>query len=190
MTGVPAPLDLRPQTATAVAGTNDPRPASQPPALSWTAPEYLLREKSVLWYAGFGVLMALLLFAAFLMRSFLSGVVFALLGTLVLLYSERPPRSVRFSISRDHLTINDRRYVLRDLDRFNIIETPTHPQADGAPGHLLLIRGRRTLLPLLHLPLAADVEPETVRRALRRLIKEDADLREPLADLVAHGLGF
>lgn len=149
-----------------------------------------MREKSVLWYAAFGVLMALLLFAAFLMKSFLTGVVFALLGVLVMLYSERPPRTVRFAIGRDHLTINDRRYILRDLDRFNIVETPTHPQPDGSPGHLLLIRGRRMVLPLLHLPLAPDIDPDAVRRALRRLVQEDADLREPLADLVAHGLGF
>lgn len=179
-----ATLDLRKNSAVATALEQPARPKeprSPESALSWEAPEFVAQEKSALWYAAFGIAMALLLFAAFLMRSFLSGVVFVLLGVLVLLYSERPPRTARFQIGKEGLLVNNRRYPFQELDAFNIVESKSGP--------LALIRGRRLLLPLLHVPLA-DQDQDAVREALRSGIKEDHDLREPLADLLAHRLGF
>lgn len=184
---MPDTLNLRQTTATNPAASVE-APAAQAaplslnvPALVWETPEFHPQQKGVLWYAIFGVAMAALVFIAFLLRSFLSGVVFVLSGLLVLLYSERPPRTLRIQITRDDLIMNDRRYLLRDLDAFNIVESPT--------GMLALIRSRRLVMPLIHLPLA-DQDPELVRRALRRGIKEDTNLREPLPDLLAHWLGF
>lgn len=177
-------IDLRPRTDVAPSETSTDVASSQyaaPSVLSWEALEHVVQEKNALWYAVFGVAMALLIFAAFLMRSFLSGVVFALLGVLVLLYSERLPKTVRFQITKDALIVNNRRYPFQELDAFHIVETPHGP--------LALIRGRRLILPLVHVPLA-DQDPDTVQKALQSGIKEDQDLREPLADLLAHWVGF
>ena len=171
-----------PPTPAATVATAEPQPLPPTlPALAWETSEFHPQPKGALWYAVFGVGMAALVFVAFLLRSFLSGVVFTLSGVLILIYSERPPRSLRIRISRDDLTINDRRYLLRDLDAFNIAESPS--------GMLALIRSKRLIMPLLHLPLG-DQAPEAVRRALRRGVKEDVNLHEPLPDLLAHWLGF
>lgn len=181
---MPATVDLRQNAAPAAAPTRDAvirQPATGSRNLEWSAPEYIVREKSIVWYAVFGVLLAVLLFVAFLMKSFLTGVVFVLAGLLILLYSERPPRPFRFQLQKDRLLVNDRRYLYADLERYNIVET--------IHGPLLLIHGKRLLLPLIHVPLA-DTDPDTVRAAIGAGIKEDPNLREPLPDLIAHWLGF
>lgn len=160
----------------------DPAPIAPPDdALSWETPEYHAQPKTALWYAVFGVVLALLIFSAVLTRSFLSGVVFVLIGVLILLYSERPPRIIRFALTRETLAINDRLYPFSALDAFNIVDSPTGP--------LLLIRSRRLVMPLLHVPLA-DQDRDAVRAILRPHLREDADLHESTIDLLAHRLGF
>lgn len=182
---MPAALDL--QTTTAVktreAAPTQPtaRTRTEPDLLAWETLEYHLPPKSLLWYGVFGVALAALLFTAFLMRSFLTGVVFVLLGLLVLLYSERPPRALRVRLTPNALFLNDRRYLYADLDAFHIVESPT--------GMLALIRSKRLVMPLLHVPLD-DTDPERVRATLARSLTEDPDLREPLPDILAHYLGF
>lgn len=152
-----------------------------PPLLTWETPEHHLQPKTLAWYAVFGVVMAILLFTAFLMRSFLSGTVFVLLGILVLLYSERSPRLLQVQLTPSALILNDRRYLWKDLDAFNIVESPK--------GNLALFRSRRLVMPLIHVPLA-DEDPEAVRTIFSREVKEDPELHEPLPDLLAHYLGF
>lgn len=181
---MPPALDLREvvQTKTDAPTTTGGSPRAAPqPLLTWETPEHHLRPKTISWYAIFGVAMAILLFTAFLMRSFLSGAVFVLLGILVLLYSERSPRPLRVQLLPSALILNDRRYLWKDLDAFNIVESPT--------GMLALFRSRRLVMPLIHVPLA-DEDPEAVRAILSREVKEDTQLREPLPDLLAHYLGF
>lgn len=183
---MPDTVNLRQDPAATSSPPLPAAPADQPfppnlPLLSWETAEFHLQPKNTLWYAVFGIAMAALLFVAFLLRSFLSGVVFVLSGVLILIYSERSPRLLRVQITRDDLVINNRRYLLRDLDAFNVVESPT--------GMLALIRSRRLVMPLLHLPLS-DQDPESVRRALRRGVKEDPELREPFPDILAHWLGF
>lgn len=180
-----ATLDLRsppPGANPTTSPTDTPSPAPPSP-LAWEAPEYHVRPKSLAWYAGFGAAFALLLFTAFLMRSFLTGVVFGLLGLLILLYSERSPKTVRFSLSPESLTVNDRRYPLRELDAFNVVDSLT------GTGFILLIRSRRLFMPLIHVPLGTQ-DSEAVRGLLRGSLREDLELRESLTDLLAHRLGF
>jgi hypothetical protein len=44
-------------------------------------------------------------------------------------------------------------------------------------------------MPLLHAP-RAQVDTETVAAVLRGNLREDPNIREPLAELVAHRVGF
>lgn len=174
------PLDVQTQQPPPEAATQT---IGRGPAVlvQWDAPEYQVQKKTTAWYVVFGVVVALLLFSAVLTRSFLSGIVFGLLAFLVLLYSERPPRTARFQLTPDALIINDRRYPFSQLDAFNIVESPS--------GRLLLLRSRRLVMPLIHVPLG-EQESDLIRPFVQDALREDPDLREPLADLLAHRLGF
>lgn len=184
-----SPLDLRPAPTTDLRTAGAPAreaadPAPQQPArvrLAWEAPEYHTQSKPLMWYAVFGIALAALLFVAFLLRSFLSGVVFALVGLLIFLYSERPPRMIRFQLTDNALRINTNLYPFTELEGFNIIESPQ--------GALALFRSRRLVMPLIHVPLGSE-DPEVIRGLLAERLVEDPELREPLPDLLAHWLGF
>lgn len=177
-------FDLRPPTA-----EHSPQPPpdvsrTAPPApLTWEAPEYRVRPKSVLWYVSFGTALAVFLFIAFLMRSFLTGVVFGLLGFLVLLFSERPPRTIRFAVSAESLSVNDRKYPLNELEAFNVVDSLL------GTGVILIVRSRRVVMPLVHVPLMTQ-DPDAIRGLLRTRLHEDLELRESFTDILAHRLGF
>ena len=176
-------LDLRPPNLEQAPRPQQDATRTASPALSWETPEYHLRPKSVFWYAGFGAVLAVFLFIAFLMRSFLTGVVFGLLGLLVLLFSERPPRTARFTISAESLSINDRKYPISELESFNIVDSLL------GTGVILLIRSRRVIMPLVHIPLG-NQDQSAVRGLLRERLHEDLELRESFTDILAHRLGF
>ena len=107
---------------TAVALPSEGRLTRGTPLFSWEAPEYIVYEKSTAWYVGFGIILALLLFSAFLLKSFLSGVVFGLAGLLVFLYSERSPRIIHYELRDTGIRIGDRIYPFRELSAFNMVE--------------------------------------------------------------------
>jgi hypothetical protein len=191
---MPATIDLRARTAetTQIRTEEFPAPGTAPAQprsaigrgktlLQWEAPEYVVYKKTTGWYVAFGIILALLLFSAFLLRSFLTGVVFFLAGVLIFLYSERPPRKVSYEIRDTGIRIGGRLYLYRELAGFNMVE-----RTDGV---YMLLRSRRLVMPLIHVPLG-DQDPDKARELLLPLLTEDVQLVEPLADILAHWLGF
>ncbi|MDO8512688.1 MAG: hypothetical protein Q7S57_05410 [bacterium] len=150
--------------------------------LEWEAPEYVVYKKTTVWYIGFGILLALLLFVAFVMQSFLTGIIFFLSGVLIFFHSERPPKIVSYDLRTTGIRIDSRIYLYRELSAFNIVE-------HGASIYLLL-KSKRLLMPLIHIPLADDINHEEVLDAISNHLPQDPDFVEPLADVLAHWLGF
>lgn len=150
--------------------------------LSWEAPEYVIYHKTTGWYVGFGVLLALLLFSAILLQSFLTGVVFLLAGVLIFLYSERTPRRIRYEVRDTGIRVGERFYLFRELAAFNLVE-----RGDTV---YMLLKSRRFILPMIHVPLAEETDHQKLRKIMLRHMKEDHEFNEPLADVLAHWLGF
>jgi len=168
--------------AIAVAETPPSRLSRGQTLLSWEAAEYVVYKKTATWYVIFGVVLALLLFSAFLLKSFLTGVVFFLSGILIFLYSERSPRRVAYAIRDTGIAIGNRVYLYRELSAFNLIE-----RRDIV---YILLKSRRLVMPLIHVPVADDIDPSAVRESLLQYLPEDEQFTEPLADVLAHWLGF
>ncbi len=152
------------------------------PLLAWDAPEHVVYKKTTAWYIAFGIVWALLLFTAIVTGSFLTGIVFFIGGILLFLYSERAPRMVHFEILDTGIAIGRHIFPYRELMGFNLME-----RIDGV---YILLRGRRLLIPLIHVPVADDVDPRKLQKILARHVKEDDTLVEPLSDIIAHWLGF
>lgn len=184
-------LDLRPNSTNE---TENSKEAEETPSrsggrlshgqiyLEWEAPEYVVYKKTTAWYIGFGILLALLLFVAFMMQSFLTGVIFFLSGVLIFFHSERPPKSVSYDLRTTGIKVDSRIYLYRELTAFNIVE-------HGSSIYLLL-KSKRLLMPLIHIPLADDINHEEVLDAISNHLPQDPDFVEPLADVLAHWLGF
>lgn len=149
--------------------------------MSWEAPEYIAYKKTTAWYVVFGIVLALLLFSAFLLQSVLTGVVFLLSGILIFVYSERPPRRVPYEIRTSGVSINRRVYLYRDLSAFNVVE-----RGDTV---YMLLKSRRLIMPLIHVPLTG-LDFQEVSEVMGAHLEEDDQLIEPFADVLSHWLGF
>jgi hypothetical protein len=149
--------------------------------LSWEASEYVVYKKTVGWYIGFGILLAFLLFTAFIMQSLLTGIVFLLGGILIFVHSERPAKTISYDIRSSGVHMGKEFYLFRELEAFNVVE-----RGDGV---YMLLKSKRLLLPLIHIPLG-DVDHEEVVRVMSEKIPQDPDFVEPLADVIAHWAGF
>ena len=170
-------------TAPAVAGApGESRLRRGTTIIAWEAAEYVVYKKTTRWYVIFGVVLALLLFSAFLLKSFLTGVVFFLCGVLVFLYSERTPRRSNYEIRDTGILIGNRVFLYRELTAFNLIER-------GDVVYILLV-SRRPIMPLIHVPVADDIDPNALRELLLQYLPEDEQVTEPFADVLAHWLGF
>ena len=150
--------------------------------LEWEAPEFVVYKKTTIWYIGFGILLALLFFTAFIMQSFLTGIIFFLSAVLIFFYSERPPKTVSYDLRTTGIKIDSRIYLYRELSAFNIVE-------HGSSIYLLL-KSKRLLMPLIHVPLADNIDHEEVLDAISNHLPQDPEFVEPLADILAHWLGF
>lgn len=149
--------------------------------IEWEAPEYVVYKKTVVWYVGFGVILALLIFSAFVMQSFLTAIVFILAGILIFVYSERKPKIISYDIRTSGIRVDSRVFLFRELESFNTVER-------GSEVYLLL-KSKRVFMPMIHIPLN-DADHELVTETLGRHLSQDPDFVEPFADIIAHWLGF
>lgn len=163
-------------------GDPQPRLARGIVLISWKAPEYVMYKKNAFWYMGFGIAFALLLFVStFILQSFLATVVFTMLGGLLFVYSERRPKIIEYDIRTSGIRIGNRVYLYRELLAFNVIER--------RHGIYLVVQSRRTIVPLIHVPLG-DADPETVYNTLIEFLDDDPELTESLGDILSHWFGF
>lgn len=178
----PSPEEETDSSTPAPQGDPQPRLARGTVLISWKAPEYVMYKKNTFWYMGFGIAFALLLFIAiFMLQSFLATVVFAMLGGLLFVYSERKPKIIEYDVRTSGIRIGNRVYLYRELLAFNVIER--------GYGIYLIVQSRRTLVPLIHVPLG-DTNPEAVYNTLIEFLDDDPELTESLGDVLSHWFGF
>ena len=101
----------------------------------WQATEYIQRDKNALWYLLFGiVVLGLIALAIFLMKAWTFAILVAVMAAAVIVYTNRPPRVLNYTLSSKGLYINDRLYglgefksfaVVKDLHEFSVVLVPT-----------------------------------------------------------------
>lgn len=101
----------------------------------WQATEYIQRDKNAGWYVIFAVVvLGLIAIAIFMMKSWSFALLVAVMAAAVVVYTNRPPRVLSYTLSSKGLYINDRLYglgdfksfsVVKDLHEFSIVLIPT-----------------------------------------------------------------
>lgn len=91
--------------------------------MAWTAPEYAHRPKNISWYWLSIILALLILGLAIWQSNYLFGFFVLAAEILILVWGERPPRMVDFSLNEKGLTINGVKfYPWSDLKAFSVEE--------------------------------------------------------------------
>lgn len=149
----------------------------------WQAKEHTHRPKSPTWFAvlaaGITILVGLQLFLYF---NFIGAITLALVGGLVYYIAQQKPAAVRYRILLDGIALNDTIYHWEDLDAFNIVYEPNETKT-------VILRSTHRFSPYINMEVG-DADPVQIRDILIEFVKEDQQIQEPLADIIARRLGF
>lgn len=94
--------------------------------VSWEAEEYVIRDRNAWWYIGLiivgGALSALAVWQGW--WTFLALVILSVIT--ILIFNFRPPRKIKYQLSKDGLTEEGRLHKYEDFKAFGILKEGSH----------------------------------------------------------------
>ncbi len=115
--------------------------------LHWTAPEFEHHEKTVSWYWLTIIAAVLAIGFAVWQKNFLFGIFVVLAEMLILIWANKQPRIIRFSITeRGFVVDDDRTYHFQEIKNFSIDQA--HP--DDAEHTELTLHLKNHIRPAMH----------------------------------------
>lgn len=95
-------------------------------SINWEAEEYIVREKNAWWYVGLVATGLILAGVAVLLQwwTFLAVIVLSVVALIV--YTLRPPRMLRYSLTNKGLTENDHLYSYDEFKAFGVLREGSH----------------------------------------------------------------
>jgi uncharacterized membrane protein len=157
------------------------RKKETPALISWSAPEYDYKKKTKEWYWMVGILSAVLVVVAALMKNFLFAIFIGLAGFTTALYGAKRPQISKFIVSGQGVQIADRFYPYESLKSFWINYDPPRKKE-------ISVISKKMFMPRLTLPIG-DTNPNELRKILARAVKEEK-IEESLSEIISGYLGF
>ena len=148
--------------------------------LRWSAHENVAHDKGPYWFLiPGGVALLFVLFGIFTRSYFF--IAFVVIAFLVLmLYSNKTPRSIHFEIAPEGVSIDGKFHKMAEFKSFWIFNKPNLKE--------LSLETSSLLYPFIHLPLGGT-DPRDVKRVLGVLLPEQ-EHKEFLSDHLARFLGI
>lgn len=148
--------------------------------ITWTALEFEPRERhrDWNWYAALVAVIGAVL--SFFYGNIFFGIFIIIAGATVLIYAQRPPKTLVITIDENGITVNEDLVPYELIKQFWLDETDKHDK--------LLLLTKANFAPLVSLPLEG-VSAEAVRDAIKPHA-EEAELRESRTIKIFERLGF
>lgn len=157
----------------------DDQPEDLTNAVNWQAKEFIHQEKDGLWYALFGITVAVLMaLAIFVMGSWTFAVLLVVIAGAILVLAKRPPRVMSYSLSDKGLHIGDTLHSFSDFRAFGVIH-------DGQEYSVMLIPTKR-FMPGVSVYFPEESGEQIVDALGSRLPMQD--LKLDIIDRVVHKL--
>ena len=103
----------------------------------WQAHEYIHHEKDALWFVIFAaVVLALMAFSIFVIQSITFSILIPVMAAALIVYSQRPPRLIDYTLSSKGLHVNDQLYSFSEFKGFGVVR-------DGKEYSVILIPIKR-----------------------------------------------
>jgi hypothetical protein len=110
--------------------------------VSWTASEYVAHHKTLMWFAGLGLAIALLALGVyFLTKETLSTVVIVIIGLSFGVLGARPPQVLQYTLDDQGLHVGGKLYPYNRIRSFSMLQ-------EGAVRSILLMPLQRFMPPL------------------------------------------
>lgn len=149
--------------------------------ITWQAYEFEQPERHPNWFAVLWIFAIALIIVGIILKSYLLAVFILLAAGVIHLFALKQPALYNFTLTRESLSVGDRVYDLANFSSFWIFEYEN--------GNVLSLEGRRVFSSHLHVPMAAEIEPNTVRNILAESVTEK-EHEESLFDILARILKF
>jgi hypothetical protein len=150
-------------------------------AITWEGPEHHHIEKGNDWYFALFIIVIALCIVAVMFGNALFAMVIGLAGGALALSASKRPAIIPYGVTVRGVRIDDRLYPFPTLAAYHIDEEdPRGPQ--------LLLRAKRSLMPLLVLPLPSEYIDD-IEDLLREQLPQE-ELEEPLLLKVLELFGF
>ncbi len=89
--------------------------------ITWEAPEYEYREKTVSWYWISIIVAAVIIAFSVWQKNFLFGLFVVVAEMLFIVWGNRPPRTLRFAITESELMVEGgKTYLFKDLESMGV----------------------------------------------------------------------
>ena len=151
--------------------------------LTWQAYDHIRTEKGSDWYWTVGIISGALSILSIFFGNFILAITI-ILGTVIIFASiNTPPKIVRYEINQKGVVTGEILYTYSTLESFYVIDE------DGFDRDRLLLKSRKTLMPLIVIPLGSEVTPEQIRDYLIEYLNEE-ELKEPVIHLILSQFGF
>ena len=157
--------------------------APQVKSITWEAYEHEHREKSRDWYWSLGILIVTASVLSIIFGNYIFGILLIVMGVSLGIVGSRHPKLVIFELNKLGIRIGNKLFPYATLESFWVQDNKEH----GLNSHLL-IKSRRTMVPLLVIPLD-DVETEDIRDFLLYNLLEK-EMSESLSQIIMENLGF
>ena len=154
---------------------------STPQTLRWQAYEYIHTEKTRDWYWALWIIVAAIAATSMLLDNTMLGILIVIAGFALTILSKRPPKILEFEINEKGVVSHGSLYLHNSLESFCV-------QQLGEREPRLLLKSRKTLMPLIVLPLG-DVTVEEARATMLPHVQEE-ELSESLTQMILEYLGF
>jgi hypothetical protein len=151
--------------------------------LEWRAFDHIREKKDSDWFWFVGIVaVAIAVLAIFFNNVLLALLV--LIGTFVIfLAANNPPKIVDHEINRRGVQVGDILYTYATLESFYVIDE------DGWDRDRLILKSKKTLMPLIIIPLGSEVKPDQIREYLLEYLNEE-EMYEPTVQRILSRLGF
>jgi hypothetical protein len=151
------------------------------PLISWTAQEFIKKDKEKVWFFVFGIIALALFIIGILIKNYIFSIIIFLSSFLIFIQALRHPQKIKTEIYEDHITINDfLEIIFKEIRSFWIFE-----EADF---NSLCFEMKKFYRPKIYLPLGQQ-SPDKIREILIKFINEEKQ-EESLIDIIARRINF
>jgi hypothetical protein len=146
---------------------------------SWTAPEFIFKEKTSDWYWSIGIITVCSVIATIIFHNYLFAILLFFSGLTFMFLGTHRPEIVPFELTEKTLKAKNTTYNLNEIKGFTINE-----QEDK-----VLLESGKFLTAMIVIPLSEDADKETIRRILSVKL-EEKELEEPPFEKIIEFLGI
>jgi multisubunit Na+/H+ antiporter MnhC subunit len=151
--------------------------------LIWQAFDHIRERKSSDWFWFVGIMAVAVAVLAIFFNNVLLAIL-VLIGTFVIfLAANNPPKIIGYEINRRGVQVGDILYTYATIESFCVIDE------DGWDRDRLILKSKKTFMPLIVIPLGSEVQPDQIRDYLLEYLNEE-ELFEPTLQRILSRLGF